>query len=81
MSTVEFDSVLPLVHWLPPSAFRAVLRRLGHVDLACEENLNLVSPARLRELCAEVVPAPRASVRTLKLFGWPSNIVCSMHRQ
>jgi hypothetical protein len=78
---VEFHSVLPLIHWLPPRAFRAVLGRLGHADLAREENLNLLGPARLRELCAEVVPAQRASVRTLKLFGWPSNIVCSMHRQ
>jgi hypothetical protein len=78
---VEFHSVLPLIHWLPPRAFRAVLGRLGHADLAREENLNLLGPACLRELCAEVVPAQRASVRTLKLFGWPSNIVCSMHRQ
>lgn len=78
---VEFHSLLPLVHWLPPSAFRAVLRRLGHAELASEDNLNLLSPACLRDLCAEVVPPPRASVRTLKLWGWPSNIVCSLHGQ
>jgi Methylase involved in ubiquinone/menaquinone biosynthesis len=78
---VEFHSVLPLVHWLPPAAFRAVLRGLGHGDLACEENLNLLGPDCVRALCAGLVPMPRATVRTLKLWGWPSNIVCSMHRR
>ena len=78
---VEFHSVLPLVHWLPARAFRAVLRLLGHRELAREETLNLLTPGCLRELCAGMVPGPHACVRTLKLWGWPSNIVCAMHRQ
>ena len=78
---VEFHSVLPLVHWLPPKAFRAVLRWLGHADLASEQNLNLLGPAQVRQLCAGLLAEPRTSVRTLALCGWPSNIVCSMHRQ
>lgn len=77
---VEFHSVLPFVHWLPARAFRAVLRLLGHHELAREGNLNLLTP-RLRELCAELVPGTRAVVRSLALWGWPSNIVCTVHRQ
>lgn len=76
---VEFHSVLPLVHWLPPSAFRAVLGKLGHDELAREDNLNLLGTKDLRLLCAALVPSPTARIETLRLWGWPSNIVCALH--
>ena len=47
---VEFHSVLPFVHWLPPRMFRALLRALRHDTLAREENLNLLGASDLRRL-------------------------------
>src|SRR5207244_12838704 len=40
---VEFHTVLPLLHWLPPRHYRAVLRGVGKEFFACEANLNLLS--------------------------------------
>jgi ubiquinone/menaquinone biosynthesis C-methylase UbiE len=77
---VEFHTVLPLVHWLPPPLFRAVIRRLGHRSLALEEHLNLLSADQVRHLCADLGPQFTSETRTLSLFGWPSNIVCTIRR-
>ena len=44
---IEVHTVLPLVHYLPPSTFRAILRRLGRDFFADEANLNLMSRATL----------------------------------
>ena len=73
---VEFHTVLPLVHWLPAPLFRRAIRALGHDKLALEENLNLLDPAGVRELCGQL-PC-MAEVGTVKLFGWPSNIICRL---
>ena len=40
---IEVHTVLPLVHYLPPSTFRAILRRLGRDFFADEANCNLMS--------------------------------------
>lgn len=77
---VEFHSVLPLVHWLPPRQFRAILSALGHTALAQEENLNLLGPSEVRSVCAHAVPGLQATVSSVRLFGWPSNIICSIRR-
>jgi hypothetical protein len=47
---IEFHTVLPLVHWLPPSWFRTLLRLLGKDFWAKEENLNLFSSSELRAM-------------------------------
>jgi len=69
---VEFHSLLPLVHWLPPARFRALLRRLGRGFWAEEANLNLLSERDLRGL----FPAGVA-LRTdhHRLLGPVSNLV------
>jgi putative flippase GtrA/ubiquinone/menaquinone biosynthesis C-methylase UbiE len=77
---VEFHSVLPLVHWLPARWFRAILRALGHPELAQEEHLNLLGPSEVRELCLRADPAAAPVLEMPRLFGWPSNIVCVMRR-
>ena len=56
--------------------FRRAIRALGHDKLALEENLNLLDPAGVRELCGQL-PC-MAEVGTVKLFGWPSNIICRL---
>lgn len=47
---LELHTFLPFVHWLPDPAFRAVLRRLGHTDFACVDNLNLLDSHALTRL-------------------------------
>jgi hypothetical protein len=37
---VEVHTFVPFAHWLPNDQFYAVLRRLGHHELACIEQLN-----------------------------------------
>jgi hypothetical protein len=71
---VEVHTVLPLVHWLPPAAFRAILAALGHQLLSREENLNLVGAGDLRRMCRELGIA-RAEVSSSRLLGWPSNLL------
>ena len=71
---VEFHTVLPLVHWLPPRVFRALLRRLGHEELAQERNLNLLGR---REVLARGREAGIDGVRvdSVSLCLWPSNLL------
>jgi ubiquinone/menaquinone biosynthesis C-methylase UbiE len=70
---VEFHTVLPLLHWLPPSLFRAVLRWLGHHDFAREENLNLLTGSNLKKLTAGSLK--NSTLRHVSLFGWPTNLL------
>jgi hypothetical protein len=47
---VEFHTVLPLIHFLPPKAHRVLLKKLGMDFFAREENLNLLSKRDLLAL-------------------------------
>lgn len=71
---VELHSVLPLVHWLPPRLFRAILLRVGHRTLADEAHLNLMSR---RDLLAAAAAAgiTDARVESARLGGWTSNLL------
>jgi hypothetical protein len=71
---IEFHTVLPLVHWLPPAYFRAFLRRSGRGFFADEANLNLLTRGDLR---ATAVSAGilGAVVKSVKLAGWGSNLL------
>ena len=71
---VELHSVLPLVHWLPPHMFRAILRRLGHHDLSLEENLNLLTQRDLKDLAVRSA-LKNSAIRHVSLFGWPTNLL------
>ena len=71
---VEFHSIMPLVHWLPPSAFRGILRALGHRELALEAYLNLMSRGNLLHVAlAARLAQPR--VLQARLGGWTSNLL------
>jgi hypothetical protein len=76
---VEFHTMLPLVHWLPPQWFRALLRALGHRELAQERNLNLLGG---RDLAAACRRAGIAGWRVghVSLCGWPSNLLLVARR-
>jgi ubiquinone/menaquinone biosynthesis C-methylase UbiE len=77
---VEFHTVLPLVHWLPPAMFRALLSRMGKRFYAKEENLNLLSRRQLR-MTAEAAGLENISVETVSLLGWPTNLLLIATRQ
>jgi hypothetical protein len=71
---VEFHTVLPLLHWLPPGQYRRILRRMGRDFFAEEANLNLMSRATLDVAAREAgVPAPRHA--SVALMGWPTNLL------
>ncbi|MDR0747086.1 MAG: class I SAM-dependent methyltransferase, partial [Helicobacteraceae bacterium] len=48
---IEFHTILPLLHWLPPRLYRAALRAIGKGFYAEESNLNLLSKSDLLSLC------------------------------
>lgn len=71
---VEFHTVLPLVHWLPKPTFRALLRAMGKPFFASEANLNLLSARELKKLAARA-GIPQATVKTVAIAGWPTNLL------
>ena len=69
---VEFHTAVPLIHWLPPSWFRGVLRLLGKKFFAQEENLNLLSEKDVLKM----LPADaQVSTRHFRLLGLISNLL------
>jgi hypothetical protein len=71
---IEVHTVLPLVHYLPPGAFRVVLRTLGRDFFADEANLNLMSQASLAD-AAHSGSIDNFRIETVSLAGWPSNLL------
>jgi SAM-dependent methyltransferase len=69
---IEFHTILPLIHWLPPAWFRQILKWIGMSFWAKEENLNLLSKREFLSL----FPGDRA-IRTqdFKLLGLTSNLL------
>ncbi|HXF10719.1 MAG TPA: class I SAM-dependent methyltransferase [Desulfuromonadaceae bacterium] len=70
---VEHHTALPLVHYLPPSWFRKLIRGTRYDHWAHEENLNYVSRRDLQRLW----PGEKVEVRFAGIgFGpWKSNLV------
>ena len=69
---LDFHTLLPFVHWLPQREHQRVLRAMGKEFWARTENLNLLTACSLRRLfpsCSEL------TVKSLRLFGWPSNVI------
>ena len=69
---VEFHTVIPLLHWLPPKWFRFILRLLGKRFYAREENLNLLTA---RDLVKLFPSAYCCTPMDHRLFGLVSNLV------
>lgn len=76
---VEFHTVLPLVHWLPPATFRALLRRIGRGFFADENNLNLMTAGDLGR-CVQAAGIDGADVQSVSLLGWPSNLLLAARK-
>jgi len=77
---VEFHTVLPLLHWLPKSWFRAILSTMNMHFFATEDNLNLLS-ARQCKRFAKALPDFEVSVSSVSLGGWPSNLLLVARRR
>jgi hypothetical protein len=76
---IEFHTVLPVVHWLPKPLFRGLMRRTGRGFFAEEANLNLMT-AREMARAAAGIAGFTATVSTVHLGGWPSNLLLTMRR-
>jgi SAM-dependent methyltransferase len=68
---IEFHTVLPLLHWLPPGWFRRILKWLGKDFWAQEENLNLLSQRELLEL----LPPAKVRIKSFRFLGFVSNLL------
>jgi hypothetical protein len=76
---VEFHTVMPFAHWLPPGAFRNLCRLRGLEFFASEDNLNLLSASQLRRISGEA-GVENFRVTYVALAGWPSNLLLSARR-
>ena len=74
---VEFHSLLPVLHWLPPDAFRSMLRGTRYDFFSHVENLNLLDRAKLRDCCASFTQN-MVVIESIKLLGWPSNLLLTI---
>lgn len=77
---IEFHSLLPLVHWLPKSAFRGLLRNTRYDFFSREENLNLLGKADLLQLCTGLKEWS-ARVEGQRLLGITSNLLLTLERK
>ena len=71
---VEFHTILPLAHWLPPAVFRALLRGIGHDFYAQEANLNLMSSNDMRNTAREA-GVTNFRIEMVRLGPWSSNLL------
>ncbi len=76
---IEFHTVLPLVHWLPPQIYRNILLRMGKDFFADESNLNLLSPRSLAQ-AARKAGIQKFQIATASLLGWPTNLLLIAHK-
>lgn len=76
---VEFHTVLPLVHWLPKTWFRRLLKGTRYGFFAQEENLNLVDRGELLEFCAQLGHR-NATVELQRLLGLGSNLLLAIDK-
>ncbi len=71
---IEFHTVMPLLHWLPMSTFRLILRKMGREFFAAEDNLNLMSKSTLAQ-AAELAGIPDFTIMSVPLCRWPTNLI------
>lgn len=69
---IEFHTVMPFLHWLPPDIFRAILKALRMEFYASEETLNLLDE---KALLAMLPPETRTRKLHFRLMGPISNLV------
>jgi hypothetical protein len=76
---MELHTGLPLIHWLPATWFRWLLRWLGKNFYAQECNLNLLSKRDIAELL-KTIPNIHYRFVPMRLCGFTSNILIYITR-
>jgi ubiquinone/menaquinone biosynthesis C-methylase UbiE len=76
---IEVHTQLPIVHWFPPPMCRAIFRQLGYGFFAKEENLNLMSRARLSEITKQF-DRWKFQIVAARVLGWTSNLMLFARR-
>jgi hypothetical protein len=71
---IESHTCLPLIHYLPKSFFRRLLRNTRYDYWSHEENLNYISVAEIRALWPDARP-PTVVRAGIGLGPWKSNLV------
>jgi hypothetical protein len=74
---LEFHTLTPFLHWLPPRVFRGLLRLSGRSFFASEANLNLLSERDLEKMLPLL--CSRHIKRHHYLWGMKSNLVYYLH--
>ena len=71
---IEFHTLIPFAHWLPPRIFRALLRLTGRDFFADESNLNLLTRQSLQAIAVDAeINSPL--LEHVSLLGWPTNLL------
>jgi len=71
---IDFHTLLPIVHWLPKTIHRKILRVIGLKFLSKESNLNLLSIKELKVIC-RILKINSYSIKKIKIFGLVSNLI------
>jgi SAM-dependent methyltransferase len=71
---VEFHTCLPLIHYLPKTWFRRLLRHTRYDYWSHEENLNYISAAEIRTLWPDA-RQPMVVFAGIGLGPWKSNLI------
>jgi SAM-dependent methyltransferase len=69
---IEHHTGLPLLHYLPPPTYRAVLRRTRYRYWSDERNLNILTPGGFAGLLPRDIDV---RVRIIRWLGLPTNII------
>lgn len=77
---IEFHTVLPIVHWLPPKMFRGILIMMGKAFFASEQNLNLLSARQLRYMANYLGFPDNYQVNGVRLAGFVSNLLFTLQK-
>ena len=70
---LELHTKIPLLHWLPKSIYRKILKFIGLSFYAKEENLNLLSVQELKRMLND--QKITYEIKFLKLLFFKSNII------
>jgi hypothetical protein len=76
---IEFHTQLPLIHWLPKPAGRALFKKLGYEFFAEEANLNLMTRSEIRKIVGSI-DGWSFDIHSASVLGWQSNLILFAER-
>lgn len=76
---IEVHTLLPLLHWLPKSLHRSILKKMRLPFYSKEENLNLLDKRTLKKI-AEPLAVPY-QIHSISTLGIPSNLMLIMKKE